>query len=80
MRDKLFEFIEIDSFKRIENVTALTKTKKIELTEELEGKLRNHWYVTYFLRLFHFISFHFIISCYIILILSYFILLFIFKN
>ena len=43
IKDLLFESIEIDAYKRLETGTAMAVVKKVELTEDLEGRLRNHW-------------------------------------
>ena len=43
IKDLLFESIEIDAYKRLETGSAMAVVKKVELTEDLEGRLRNHW-------------------------------------
>ena len=43
IKDLLFELVEIDAYKRLEIASAVAIVKKTELTEELEGRLRNHW-------------------------------------
>ena len=43
IKDLLFESIEIDAYKRLEAGSAMAVVKKVELTEDLEGRLRNHW-------------------------------------
>ena len=43
IRDSLFCTVEKEAFQRVENSMALSVLRKAEFTDELEGKLRNHW-------------------------------------
>jgi hypothetical protein len=43
IRDSLVVAVEREAHKRIDNAQALTVLRKGELTEEREGRLRNHW-------------------------------------
>jgi DNA helicase HerA-like ATPase len=43
IRDDIFKNTEITAFSRIENAKTVSISRKAEFTEELEGRLRDHW-------------------------------------